>query len=632
MKLHFYLLVMLLLLSSCNDKEEVIESNSPISTTTLYILDTESLYDWDFGVTDGQKCLVYKTDSQGGITACAFDTNSGSEYDFFVEISNTGKVTGFSLRGIYYPVIEKQQEYILYNWVNEELSFFSLPKNDTVETDLDKKNSTRSTSSVLLGSVTETVYNIFDASRNSSSLATDLHDGRWNDFFKDLGNVIGNNLIDKLKQGGLVGIIKNERINQLKQEQDLHNMSQLYGDANIKITAIDKQIDESYVVNVEVLGISTIQRNVTVVTETTYNDYCENHVYAGIVCRKSYSAFINYYDYKSQEEEITDGDSSVKYISFNLPKLDKGVYYIKPYLRSSVNDMISDTGISYIKYGEEENINVIGGKITGFNQIEARSNSIGYVTFVAYASVELDNNNDLEDWGVYFIKDGLYYRFSSSFPTSKIKDDVRLEFTLARSDFDYIDFDNFMASKRMKIGVFKKYKNLQGVYDYEYYEYGDMTEFDIYYDQKPSLSYTYTQFLRTEPYTEPNDYNWDTESYFSACYDIQGAFFIDKLVQVLWGNWVSPGKTDLSNYLIYDGEHETNYGIIYKRPGSGSTYRSIEMVCGGNVVYSNNYLQYISDGTQYSTLQIIDGSPSYSQTRKFQRESSYSSNGIPAVE
>lgn len=598
MKYLTYLLVFIsCFLCSCSTKDDIVEVNDLDNLTSKYFtLNEESLNGWDFGVSDGEYCITTKNDDNGGTTVCAIDTKSGNDYSFWVDFDNNGDVIGFATPTTYYSVKEEGNEYLFYSYKDGELSFFSVKKSN--EQKMQSKSLTRATwAGNIIESIVEGTYNVFDAGRNTSNLGTDLHEGRWGDFFKDLGNLIGNNIIDKLQNGGLLGVLVNEQINFLQNQLNQHNSEQLYGNAQIKITSIDKQFDESYSVNAEVTGLSSIQTLLAVVSETSYQEVT-NHVYAGVVCRKSYSAFINYYTQKAKEVEVTGGGSEM-YIAFKLPKLEKGTYYVKPYLRSSINDIIKNAGFSYINYGQEKEIHIIGGKINKIEQIDANCTGGGNATIVLYADAEVDSNEGLEDWGVYYEKDGQYHRFSASWATSKVREDVRMEINLSRSEFDYVDYDYFTASKEMSFGIFKKYKNSQGVYDYGYYEYGDKMSYTLTYDKKPSFELLGATVTDVGPYDGGEDI-WDRYCNYEYSIALNGCLFINSLINNSGANWHSA-----FGYTLVEGPEDNfrntiSNSYLYFAKGTKVGEIKFAAVLGNGVYYEFPGTLYCDNGTVYT--------------------------------
>ena len=556
---------------------------------SMSLINEANLNGWDYGLTNKKQYLVYKINSDETTTVCV-SNYSDSLYSFILDIDNTTmKITGFGTSDKYYPVKEYDDEYILYQWVDDNIEFFSIPKQDEIQQSLRANLQTRNP--MLIGGIIVTSY---IALKNLYKLSNDLHDGRWGDFFNDLEKAAGSE--DEFHADSPFVDLANERANQLKAEMDYHNAYQMYGDATIRITAINKQTDESYVVHAEVDGISSIQQTIGVLTETSYVE-CENHVYAGIVCRKSYPAFINDNTHKSYETEISDGSNSTKYISFDLPKLDKGKYYLKPYLRSSINDIISSSGNSYIRYGEQKEIDIIGGQIVNFEQIDAQCIGGAKVTFIAYANVEIDSNDGLEDWGVYYIKDGIYKTFSASWPTAKVNEDIRIEITIPREDFDYVDYDNFTASKSINLGVFQKRKNLQGVYDYLTYDYGEMSEYQLEYDKEICFSISNVSVTGHEPYSDAD--GRDRKCNYEYAFEVDGCLFFNSIISSSGENWASDFQYTVAEGCKdgYKDTFSSSYCYFSEGTSVGNIY--FAAILGNGVYYKLPHILYCDNGSVY---------------------------------
>ena len=578
----FFLLAMVAVaFSACSDDDA--PSGKKPNTDGFFTLDAESLKDWDYGLSDGQCCLVFKADSAGGILACAIDKDSGKRFDFFIELDGDGKLTGLGTPDEYYAAAESDDDYTLFKW------------NDSGElegTTVSKTSGNQKIASRKIGvngqpefaNTVGKMYGIYGNLKNAGILGQAWQEGRWGDFFKQLGDIIAADLIGKLKNGGIPGVVITMRVNAVKQEINDNNAHWLYGSASIMITGISKLPDGTYWVTTEISGISSIPRTVPInyIDAATLRPYAtverENRVYAGVVCRQDFSAFINYYDYMAEEEDITSNGSDVAIVQFSLPALGNGTYKVKPYLRSSINDELDSppgqimaakpysrvlpgewatTGTRYILYGNEEEINNIGGKITDFTQADARfmhNNPYeeGYVNFVAYLTAEIDSNDDLEEWGVYYMSDskyGIYQRFPADMPTAKVKDEIMVEFTVNRYEFDYMDYTNFTASKNMKFGVYKKYKNPTGNYDYLTYYYGDMSEFTVTYDKKPTVEVYDTYVTGERPYDGDDPY-YEKWCDFSFKAKLDGCLFMTCPSRIHGSEWNNPNV----NYPICPDE------------------------------------------------------------------------------
>lgn len=634
--LYCLLAVVLAVFSACSDEDNASGGKKP-GTDGFFALDAASLKDWDYGLSDGQCCLVFKADSAGGILACAIDKDSGSAFNFFVELDGDGKLTGLGTPDEYYAAAESDDDYTLFKWNDSGgLEGTTIPKTD-VKT-VSQKAASRAKDgggSISPAKVVEAVKSIYNFVNNALLFGQEIDEGRWVDMFKHV-----NDLVQDAAKGFSLGlwqeielnkdvfpdVITVERVTRFKEVRLDNNLKEIFGDAEIIITYISKQPDGTYVVNTEVSGVNSIKKGEIVVTTETSYVKGENHVYAGVVCRQDYSAFINYYDYISEEAEITRFEGDVVYLSFTLPALGNGTYHVKPYMRSSINFKLVGEGVQYVKYGNEEVINNIGGKITDFTQADAvfmqdSPYEEGYVNFTAYVSAEIDSNDDLEEWGVYYVKDrkyGGYQRFPADMPTAKVKDEIRVEFTVSRDEFDYINYTGFAASKNVQFGVYKKYKNPTGNYDYLTYYYGDMSEFTAVYDKKPTVEVYDAYVTGSSPY-DGDSPNLDTWCDFSFKAKVDGCLFMSCLSRKHGSGWDTPNveypmssdesdcMTDRTEYTFssrygYSLEGTTNPAIMYigiwvwpydgQYESLSTPYAiycddgSVSLITGANAVYS----------------------------------------------
>lgn len=588
--LYCLLAVVLAVFSACSDEDNASGGKKP-GTDGFFALDAASLKDWDYGLSDGQCCLVFKADSAGGILACAIDKDSGSAFNFFVELDGDGKLTGLGTPDEYYAAAESDDDYTLFKWNDSGgLEGTTIPKTD-VKT-VSQKAASRAKDgggSISPAKVVEAVKSIYNFVNNALLFGQEIDEGRWVDMFKHV-----NDLVQDAAKGFSLGlwqeielnkdvfpdVITVERVTRFKEVRLDNNLKEIFGDAEIIITNISKQPDGTYVVNTEVSGVNSIKKGEIVVTTETSYVKGENHVYAGVVCRQDYSAFINYYDYISEEAEITRFEGDVVYLSFTLPALGNGTYHVKPYMRSSINFKLVGEGVQYVKYGNEEVINNIGGRMTGFTQADAKfDGELGGMNFVVYVSAEIDSNDGLEEWGVFLEgvagdnADIYEPRFPADMPTAKVKDDIRVEFGVYNVWLDNIDFENCMASKTVRFGVYKKRKNPTGNFDYEYYDFGDKSEFTVVYDKKPEIIELYDARVigQEEYYSE----DYDRQCHFSFKAKVDGCLFLQYL-QVDYGSawnsgWKMP-KEDLvyskEAYMADGGEYTFESRYIYSSSGT----------------------------------------------------------------
>ena len=206
--------------SACSDDDA--PSGKKPNIDGFFTLDAESLKDWDYGLSDGQCCLVFKADSAGGILACAIDKDSGKRFDFFIELDGDGKLTGLGTPDEYYAAAESDDDYTLFKW------------NDSGElegTTVSKTSGNQKIASRKIGvngqpefaNTVGKMYGIYGNLKNAGILGQAWQEGRWGDFFKQLGDIIAADLIGKLKNGGIPGVVITMRVNAVKQEINDNN-------------------------------------------------------------------------------------------------------------------------------------------------------------------------------------------------------------------------------------------------------------------------------------------------------------------------------------------------------------------------------------------------------------------------
>lgn len=576
-------------LISCEKDNFNGDSNSN-NSITLYQIEGENLNGWDGGVSDGKNCIVYKTKSNNGYAVCLLG-HTDSTYSFILDLDENLKVTGFGTPDIYYAIKETEDQYLLHQWAGDNLEFFSCAKG--TDNNIKARPSTRNP--LLVAGVIVTSYSALKALYNMS---VDLHEGRWNDFFKDWGDWGYSQLEGEIKGGGPFVDLAEIRAEQIKAEQEVHNKRQLYGDASISISSINQNPDGSYTIYADVKGLSTIQNKISVVSETSYAEYA-NNVYAGLACRKSYPAFFDYNDYCTQEYLVTDGNTSDKYLKFELPRLDKGKYYLKPYLFSTINLEINSSS-PYVSYGPQKEINVIGGKITKFDIADVYAvteNDDSYAKFTLYFSAEVDFDKNIEEWGIYYMENGTPKRYSASWPTSVFKDEVRVEIEIPRSEFDNIDYDNFIATKKKEFGVYIKHKNPQGAYDYTTYEYGPLSTYDLTYDKDVKFNIKDCRVLSIEPYSDAD--GRDRSCVYEYTVEVDGCLFFNRIIKSSIANWSS----DFSFPIIINCNDNSTLSLqsayYYFSKGTNVGAISFAAILGNMVYFQFPVTLYCDNGTVY---------------------------------
>ena len=562
-------------------------------SSSICTIEDNSLNGWDSGFTDKERCLLFKQTEDEGTIVCAYEIGA-ENYSFYIVLDKDESIVGLGTTSMYYNIEEKETEYIASYLSDGELSFFSIPKQASYKTSYNsgKRNALPI---IAVAVFLYRAYTFYSNARQVAQIVQDLNEGRWYDFWVDVGKAASGKVVGKLL--GSFSFASDFSFDMLDASDAAitkHYIGELYGNASISISSIDKQPSGSYTVFVTVSGLSSIQTSIS----SSIIGSIQNHIYAGIVCRKNYPAFVNYYSYKSDEIEVT-GSGDSYYLTYTIPDLGKGVFSVKPYLRSSFRDIIKDKHCKLIQYGPEEFIRDIGGQITGFEQVYEEFSG-GTVHFVVYAFAGIDSLDDVEDWGVYYEVGGQTQIASATWSTSKINDDIRLEIDVPRSSFDYYDYNNFVATKTISIGVFKKLVNTLSVYDYDFYEYGDMSECELVYDHKPSIAYTSATIksCSISEYDSENGYcRYNTVVEFG--WVDEGTFWMDSASRVS-----SDGKTG-QPFSPSDGSGTSTYIWSYSNKSfkSKSSWYEIHLI-DGQVINSANRI-YLSGSPSSPTASVI---------------------------
>lgn len=644
----YFFAFLAILFASCEsnviDNTTILDDNFT-AKKTMFQIPKENLNGWEIGycLADKRYFVAYHDDTDNSFVAMINLSGEDAEKGLILVFNEEQEIVSVGTMEKLYDVSYEDDNIIL-SRINDN-GFFEEEKIPTYQKKLAQELQPRVTSTRDIFKFVSAGAEFIDNIQSVHTIGSDVLAWDWEQIVYDIGEMGAGYLIDKIHPGlGFIYTVGKWPIDHYKKQNEERNRAALYGDCEISIDEIRPENGNS-IVYATIKNADKLHDYLVNMYDRTENEKTRNLVSCGIVIREQNKHVTTHvYDYKSQETQL-NGDikyGSVANLAFTIIGLDLtqnlSTYYFRPYLTSTrMKSKRGEVAEGYIRYGEIVSYQAFNGEIKDFKQYDAQYstdiNNYGFVTFRTTIYASISNIDNLDEWGVYvYDLDGSsrYDYYPSEYRAAKLEDWIDIDFNINKRDFDQINNKDFWALKKVKIGIYQKIKNSTGNYDYMSYFYSEPQEYELTYSKKPTLSFTNTQFKGTEPYTEPNNYGWDTISNFSVKYDIEGAFFIDTLAEVLWGNWLNPGKTDLSNYYIYDGEHETSsFGIIYKSPGYSTCYRTIEMICGGNVIYSENYLQYINDGTSVSTLQIIEDSPSYSPKRFQHTNSPYMiPNGI----
>lgn len=620
------------LLFSCQESNIINEKEQ--FQDKIMSISSDDLQGWDCGLVINDNYIVSHTDTTTKITTYLINKNGNSancafiiekdEEDNIISVGNSEKT--------YYA-----------SYSNDSIYFTRILEDGTCEEDGFPKN-IYSTGISTRGVIDGTI-GVIDKILTGNTLLSDLDNMDYWKFLQDLAvagvTEITTSALSKflsLPVGAVVAVIQWE-INGIQSQHMSKQRQALFGPCDIKIDEVRSENGETNVYTT-IANADKLSDYLVNMYDRTISERTRNLVSAYVVARKSASPTSRLYTYKSKGTCINmeHNTTSTLYMMFSLPKFaGVGTYYLRPFLESSrIKNNRGQVDEGYLKYGNEVKFEVIDGSIDSFTRnktfYSSDNNGYGFVHFQYTVTASIESLEDVEEWGVYeciHSNMGEYYEYHpSQYKNAKKTDEIELDFNVNKNEFDEIQSYNYYAEKNIKLGVYKKIKNPSGTYDYMSYFRSEPQEYKLVYDTPVSIYFTSATYNHTEPYTEPNDHKWDTETWFDVTYELQGALFIDRIYKTLWGNWTNPGTTELSASTIYDGEHQTTYGVIYKAPGSGDSYRTLEVSGSFGTISSSNYLHYISNGSYYSTLEIVNQARSKSQKSTQQRGNMYS---IPSM-
>lgn len=191
-----------------------------------------------------------------------------------------------------------------------------------------------------------------------------------------------------------------------------------------------------------------------------------------------------YYDYTTKE--LSDGKTY-----YASPT----IYGVNKKFHGEKHEFLTETpNFGHIKEVKQINANCSSGSNNGY--IEQYSYSQKYVVFEISAYASILKQDNWQEWGVYY-KDVDYKgspiirRISSKSPTIS-EDIINLSIMVFRSRFDVIDSKNFIATKSIKMGIYKKI-------DGKYY-YNEPIETLLKYNKIPKIEIY--DVVASEPYDQ----------------------------------------------------------------------------------------------------------------------------------
>ena len=295
----------------------------------------------------------------------------------------------------------------------------------------------------------------------------------------------------------------------------------LYGEAEVSIDNIEYH-NSSYIVTVTLDKAYTIPDvfHNPVTGECVMNPHITgeplyNFVECGVYVRKQYDYVTEFYhDYQSRDFQIEMVDEKMKengtvQLTFNIPIIEKeGItLYFRPYLKSLIEDDLYwlknnvtcfkinlDPDKGFVRYGIPIPYKVFNGEIIDFTQYPSQyikdEGNDGIIKFNTNFHAIINTLEDTEEWGVYIVPDEnispsdisadeLYYYYHPSHDkAAKLEDWIDVECNVRKSHLDILDYDNLVASKKIKAKLYRKRINSASG---EYVHSEDLYEFELKY-------------------------------------------------------------------------------------------------------------------------------------------------------
>lgn len=496
---------------SCNDNEE--ETVGEIDETISYAKIVQSdLQGWDNGfVKDNDIYTFYKDIDEEGYRFLHF-VSQKSKTEISV-IFQQESIIGFSYDNKFYSISQNESQIIISGFDNEYIT------TDVIDLHFPNKKAinmcNRQTRADNIGcfDALMTARDFWGYVQTAQSLNENSLNQLWNDFFSDLGDAIANGLISKVL-GNMAGstssliIAPFDMVHGTIEQSVKNNAVKIYSESSVEISEIRKGSDGQLEIYVTLRNINTIPQYLYRYYEPETNETTRNRVYCGVVGR--YSGLPTYHTHDKQfvtkEVEIpTDGSVSELYLMFALPSVGNGrTIKFRPYMKSTrIKNIWGDVDENFIRYGNSVDYTDVNGTILSVNKVEATpgtdDNNMPYIHFTYDVRAQIESLDNIEEWGVYVLNnDKSYLNYPSEFKAAKLEDKIRIDnLNFKYNEFEEIDFTSFYASKQVKLGVYYKMKNSQGVYDYLNYYYSTPQTYEFIYNDKPSIGYNTVSVLGT---------------------------------------------------------------------------------------------------------------------------------------
>lgn len=466
---------------------------------------------------------------------------------------------------------------------------------------------------------------------NGTNIAIDLTNWKWDwGTVFDGGMLLAGRLLNKVPAIGAIITVGQIVVDHYRNQNNERQRIAIYGNCTISIDEISSDNGNS-IVYATVKNANNLYDYLFNMYDRTINEKTRNLVSCGIVVRHHNSYVTTHiYDYKSQEVKLNDDINygPVVHFSFTIPGLDLtknlSTYYFRPYLTSTrLMTNRGDVNEGHVKYGEVVPYTSFNGELKEFKQTSAiystDEDGQGFVEFVTYSKASISSLDNIEEWGIYVLNDdGTYSYKPSRFKAAMLEDEIKLIFNIIKEGFDEYNNELFIATKKIRIGVYQKLKNLTGIYDYMSYFYSEPQEFELIYDEKPNITFTDVTVKETEVTgkIEDSDYVSYNTHYTFDC-DIKGSFWFSTIQHQIISSsgWINHwNKQKITNddsysfhgYLNYHSGADMSLTMFYQM-----------YLINGTTVNSTNSL--VVGGVPGNPTITLGGAPNTSQVRTMTR-------------
>lgn len=598
---------------ACTEKESI-NDDSTKEFSFAKIMDSE-LQGWDCGFVKGNDIFTfYKADAENNMEFLHF-VSAKSNSQISIILSNDS-VSGFVSGDTYYSVSQSQNNIVISS-IDNDFTISTKEKNSSIKQS-QLRSKTRVGSMEVFDALT-TALEFYGYAESARDVSEDFSNQLWKDFFADLGKAIANGALNKALSEAL-GVSSSlvtapfDMVSGTIEQSVRNNAKKIYGDSSVEITDVRKGSDGNIEIYVTIHGLNTIPQYLYRYYEQETNETTRNRVYCSVIGRlggglPTYRT--NDMALRAKEVEIpTDGSSSELYLMFTVPSVGAGKSVrFRPYLKSTrIRNLWNDVDEAFIRYGNAINYTDINVTILSVDKIDATAsvdnNGEPFVHFRYGVKAKVETLDNIDEWGIYVLNDdGTTIKYPSEFKAAKLEDCITIDnLNFNKNEFDELNYNDFQASKKVKIGVYYKTKNPQGLYDYLNEYYGTPQEYDFEYEENASLRYLDSKILGTEITSTEIDENGNKivnyKTSFQNRVQITGTFWIDYLDWQCEGNgW---HKTSGGNwYVKEDGIYDTKHFSTYTNRVAGLSHNVFYILhlTNGNQIRSENYLTVFGNET-----------------------------------